>query len=149
MTVTAARLEPAAPSPDWEGAAVAGSSPLTLQTASAPWGYSLQFRVPRRSASKNPGGGQYWARFDLEVVRGTIGISIYAPSEQLIGEQFFRQNAGRITALIPIPPELAPDVPLMVRSGGEASSAARIYSADLLRDPDRSTGTVAPIDVGP
>ena len=142
--VALARYASSTPSPDWDGAAIVGNDPLTLQTASAPWGYSLKFHLP--SGTPVRGGGQYWARFDLEVISGAVGISLYI-EDQLIGERMFRQGTGRSTALIPFPIEAAPDAPLMVRGGGTASSVVRIQGAELACDPDRSTGRVAPIEI--
>ena len=66
---------------------------------------------------------------------------------ELLQERIFRKIDGRKVALIPIPARLENGAPVMVRSGEKASSVVRIHRAELLCDPDRDTGTVAPIDI--
>jgi hypothetical protein len=135
-TAAIAQFECSAPPSYWAGAAILGHDPLTLQTASAPWGFSLEMTVPDRKSIGHFNGGQYWARIDLEVVEGFVGISMFAPNQQVFGELVFEQATGRAAALIPLTPDVHPATPVMVRSGGRASSVARIYRAELLYDPD-------------
>ena len=133
-TVAIAEFECSAPPSYWAGAAILGHNPLTLQTASAPWGFSLEMSVlDKKSIGEHFNGGQYWARIDLEVIEGCIGISMLAPNQEVFGELVFEQRAGRAAALIPL---TNPATPVMVRSGGRASSVARIYRAELLYDSD-------------
>lgn len=136
------------PPPYWQGAAILGDDPLTLKTARLPWGYSAELAIPDRSAlHRRPNGGQYWVRLDIEVIKGSIGVSMIAPNRELRQEQIFQKADGRKVALIPVPADLEPGILLMVRSGGKGSSLVRIRGAELMRDPDRNAGAVAPIDV--
>jgi len=131
----------------WAGAAVLGYDPLTVQTARAPWGYSLQMSLPdRMHIGERSNGGQYWARIDLEVVEGRVGISMGAPSQNLFGEKVVAQAAGRATAMIPLTPDIDPATPVMIRSGGRPSSVLRVYQGELLYDPD--SDAVAAIELG-
>src|SRR5262249_49508174 len=118
------------PLPHWAGGSVLAEGPLTVQTSSAGWGFSLVLESPIPKVSL---GGKLWARIDFEVISGGVGIGMFVPDLELVGEQFFQQGDGRIVLEIP----LAVKVPrLMVRSGGHPSSKLRIYRADLLHDPD-------------
>jgi hypothetical protein len=135
------------PPPYWQGATVLEQDPLTLETANVPWGYSAELAVPERTGIGKLNGGQYWIRLDLEVVEGSVGISLIASYRELLQERIFRKIDGRKVALIPIPARLENGARVMVRSGEKASSVVRIHRAELLCDPDRETGTVAPIDI--
>jgi hypothetical protein len=140
-----ADFEACAPPSHWERAAVLGRDPLTVRTSSAPWGFSLEMTVRDRQAiGEYPKGGQYWVSIDVEVLEGCVGIAMVTPTQELIGEHFFRQAEVRSTALIPMSD---PGTPLMVRSGGQASSTCHIYRAELIYDPDPDTGEVAPIQL--
>ena len=143
----AAALRVFSPPPHWQGATILEQDPLTLQTANVPWGYSAELAVPERTAIGKLNGGQYWIRLDLEVLEGSVGISLIASYRELLQERIFRKIDGRKVALIPIPARLENGAPMMVRSGEKASSVVRIHRAELLCDPDRDTGTVAPIDI--
>ena len=73
-TAPVAQFECGAPPPYWAGAAILAHDPLTVQTASSPWGFSLEMSVPdRKTIVKHSNGGQYWVRLDLEVVEGVSG----------------------------------------------------------------------------
>lgn len=147
-TATLARFTWRTPPGDWRGAAVIAEEPLTVQTASAPWGYSLQLSRSDENAQLHLNGGQCWVRLDLEVIEGSVGVSMFTPNSELRGEQIFKGVNGRVLALIPLTTddELAGSV--LVRSGGEPGSVLRLYSAELLCDPDRESGRVAPIELG-
>jgi glycosyltransferase len=146
-TAAIAEFECSAPPSYWVGAAILGRDPLTLQTASAPWGFSLEMSVlDKKSIGEHFNGGQYWARIDLEVIEGCVGISMFAPNQDVFGELVFEQAAGRAVALIPL--TVDPTTPVMVRSGGRASSVARIYRAELLYDPDSNSNVVSAIELG-
>lgn len=132
------------PPRNWRGATILSEQPLTVQTANAPWGYSLRLSIPEENAARNLNGGQYWVRLDLEVIEGKVGVSLFAPDQSLKGEQIFNKADGRATALIPIPSGANP---VLIRSGGQPSSVMRLYRAELLCDPDRDSGTVAAIDL--
>lgn len=121
----------------WLGAAILSEQPLTVQTAKAPWGYSLRLSLSDANVAANRNDGQYWARLDLEVVKGKVGVSLLGPDQSLRGEQIFNEADGRATALIPLP---GPPSPLLLRSGGQPSSVMRLYRAELLYDPDRHSG---------
>ena len=146
-TAAIAQFECHTPPTYWAGAAILGHDPLTLQTGSAPWGFSFEMFVPdRKNIGEHFNGGQYWALINLEVVEGRVGVSMFAPNQQVFGELVFDEAAGRASALIPLTPDVAPATPLMVRSGGRSSSVARIYQAELLYDPD--SNVVPAIELG-
>lgn len=137
------RLEPIATPSYWPGAAILGFDPLTLRTAASPWGFSLEMVAP--ALSGNAEHGQRWARLELEVFDGSVGISMVTPDQKLYGERVFDATAGRAVALIPLAADSASPAGVMVRSGGHASSTVRIFQADLLNDPD--SDAVAPLEV--
>ena len=106
----------------------------------------MEFKIAKDDFTANrtsSSSGQYWARLDLEVIEGCVEVSVFTPSQDLIGKMIFRQSDGRALALIPLPTGIEPA--LMVRSGGHPSSVVRFYQADLLRDPDAVPALVAPI----
>jgi hypothetical protein len=103
----------------------------------------------RKSLGEHPNGGQYWVRIELEVVEGGVGISTLTPNEELLGEQIFRQSDGRTVALIPLAADIDPTSPVMIRSGGHPCSVFRVHRAELVCDPDRHSGAVAAIGLGP
>jgi Glycosyl transferase family 2 len=143
-TTAIASLECSTPSPHWAGAAILGHDPLTVQTSSAPWGYSLEMSVAdRKSIGEHLNGGQYWVQIDLEVIEGGIGISTVTPNQELFGELIFRQSDGRAVALIPLATDVDLAAPVMIRSGGHPSSVLRVHRAELMYDPDRNSGAVA------
>ena len=132
----------------WAGAAILERDPLVLRTAKEAWGFSAVLSISQRVAlGKHPNGGQYWARVDLEVDEGCIGIGIFGPKQNLIGEMIFRQTDGRKLAFIPLPADLDPATPLMVRSGGHPSSIVHIHRAELLRDFVRASSPIAPLEL--
>ena len=133
--VVITRYECNPPSPHWTGASIVGQDPLTLHTAGAPWGFSLEMALPK-SVRENLQSGQYWARIELEVVEGSVGISMFTSNQELAGEKIFQPTDGRAVTLIPLTPEIDPATPVMVRSGGRSASVLRVYQAELLRDPD-------------
>jgi glycosyltransferase len=145
-TVSVARFVHERPPSYWPGAAILARDPLTLETAEAPWGYSLLLTADEPGSLGHARcGGQCWALVDLEVISGCVGIGIFTPEHGPIGEQFFQEADGRTTALIPTGLQL--ERSLIVRSGGKASSVARIHRAELLHDPDAETGIVAPVEL--
>lgn len=132
----------------WHGATILTESPLTVKTARAPWGYSLQLsRSNENSAPAHLNDGQYWVRLDLEVVEGSVGVSMYTPNQELAGEQIFRKTDGRAVALIPLTTDRDLTRSILVRSGGQPSSVMRLHRAELLYDPDGDSGAVAAIDL--
>ena len=144
--VSIAEFKPSPPPSYWAGAALVMGSPLTLRTSSSSWGFSMEFKIAKDDFTANrtsSSSGQYWARLDLEVIEGCVEVSVFTPSQDLIGKMIFRQSDGRALALIPLPTGIEPA--LMVRSGGHPSSVVRFYQADLLRDPDAVPALVAPI----
>lgn len=126
----------------WEGAAVLSRDPLTVRTSSAPWGLSMELLVPERAlaAFAEVTTGRFWARLDLEVVEGAVGVSLGSRDEELTGEMIFRPSDGRTVALIGIHVSQIPS--LVVRSAGHPASVLRIYRAELLYDPDRQGGAL-------
>lgn len=147
-TAAIAQFAHDAPLPHWAGAAILAHDPLTIQTSSTPWGYSLELSAPNPKVfAAYSNGGQYWVRLDLEVVNGSIGIGMFSPNQELVGEQVFQQTDGRTVALIPLSTEGDLAKSVMVRSGGQPSSVCRFYQAELLYDPDPETGTVAAIEI--
>lgn len=148
-TVAIAQFEHSAPPPYWRGAAILAREPLTLQTASAPWDYSVQLSVPDANATgRYEDGGQYWIRVDLEVLKGCVGISAFSPDYGPMGEQFFQQTNGTTSALIPLTIAVDRATSVMVRSGGQPSSVVRVYRAQLLYDPDPDSRKVEPVELG-
>lgn len=146
-TTAIAEFECRTPPSYWAGATILGHDPLTLQTARAPWGFSIEMSVPdRKGLPDHSNGGQYWARVDLEVIEGCIGVGMITPNQELFGELIFEQAGAREAALIPLTPDVNPVTPVMVRSGGRPSSVARIYRAELLFDPD--SDVVPAIELG-
>ena len=146
QTAVVGRFEALSPHAHWDGSTLLEREPLTIRTSTEPWGYSLEMAISDATAIANSDGGQYWARIDLEVIQGAVGISVLA-GERLMGEQLHRKGDGLVTALIPV--DFHPMPPLMVRSGGHPSSLLRIYGAELLRDPDPNLEAVAPIELTP
>lgn len=145
--VAVAEFEWVTPPSAWAGAAILSEQPLTVETAQAPWGYSLQSSTP---AAKNPvhlDRGEYWVKLDLEVIKGRVGVSIFSEDQTLIGEQIYHQADGRSVALIPLKGSSGLQGSILVRSGGQPSSVLHLYRAQLLHDPDFNTGRVAPIDL--
>jgi hypothetical protein len=145
-TVTVSCFEALSPHVQCGGSASLEREPLTIRTSAAPWGYSLAMAIPNAPAIAKSDGGQYWARIDLEVIQGAVGISVLA-GERPMGEQLHRKGDGLVSALIPV--DFHPTPLLMVRSGGQPSSLLRIYGAELLRDPDPNLEAVAPIELTP
>jgi glycosyltransferase involved in cell wall biosynthesis len=132
--------------PPQHGAAILRRDPLTIETANAPWGFSVVMHLPNAERIRESlNGGQYWARVDLEVVAGSIGIGMYTPEHTILSEKVLNPRDGRAVALFPLTPEIYPMLPLMLRSGGQPSSVLRVYRAQLLRDPD--SNAVEPIDI--
>ena len=81
------------PPPYWAGATILGHDPLTLRTASTPWGFSLLMSLPDgKSSSEALNGGQYWARIDLEVVEGAVGIGMFTPAQNSLWRKDFRSH---------------------------------------------------------
>ena len=147
-TATLGQFQHQPPPPYWTGSAILSHAPLTLATSSAPWGYSLQLSVTTPpAASGRTKAGQCWARVELEVIEGCVGISIFSSDKGPRGEGLFSQTDGRSLALIPIAALPDQDISLMVRSGGYPSAVVRIYRADLLSDPDPNSGVVPSIEL--
>ena len=147
-TAAIAQLEWGPPPQYWPGAAILTENPLTVQTASAPWGYSLQSTSPSdRGALAHLNGGQYWIQLDLEVVQGSVGVSMFAPDQGPIGEQIFHMANVREFALIPLKSDGDLARSVLIRSGGQPNSVIRLYRAELLYDPDPDSGEVAAIDL--
>ena len=139
-----------APPPYWLGSAIIADEPLTIRTSSAPWGYSLQLSAARpNTLGCCANGGRYWARVDLEVTKGSVGISIFSGEQGPIEERFFHQTDGRALALIPLASNIDLEKSVMIRSAGHPSSLVRIYRAELLcdPDPDPDSGVVAAIEL--
>jgi hypothetical protein len=147
QTTTVAQFECRVPPPYWAGAIIIEDKPLTVRTADAPWGFSLELSVPNpENIPEFSGGGQYWARFDLEVVKGSVGISLITPDQELHSERIFAPTIGRTVAFIPLPSDVKPATPVMIRSGGHPFSVLRVYHAELLYAADAKG--VAAIDLG-
>ena len=138
------RLACSAPPSHWTGAAILGPDPLTLRTAASPWGFS--FEMPAPALNGGSGRGQCWARLELEVTDGSVGISMVTPDEKLHDERIFDDTSGRAVAFFPLAADAASRAGLMVRSGGHPSSTVRIFQAVVLRDPD--SDAVAPVNIG-
>ncbi len=145
-TAAIAQLQNQPPPPYWTGSAILTREPLTLETSRAPWGYSMQLTPANVAAAA--GAGQYWARVDLQVLKGYVGISVFSPEQGPIGEQLFQPSDGRTQVLLPLAADLGPEKSLMLRSGGQPSSVVRIYHAELLCDPDLNSGKVEPFQPG-
>jgi glycosyltransferase involved in cell wall biosynthesis len=145
QAVVVAALDYTPPPSHWSGAAVTAGEPLTVRTADTPWGFSAKVAVADQNAVRRANGEQYWVRIDLEVAEGRVGVSLFASEQKLIGELIFRKGDGRSLALIPLPTDMDPAMPVMLRSGGHASSVLHIYRAELLCDQDRGFARVEPI----
>jgi hypothetical protein len=147
-TTVSAQFECSGSPAYWQGATILARDPLTLRTASDAWGFSVELSLAKdKAVGPWLNGGQYWARIDLEVVEGSVGISQIRPNQALLAEKIFGPAAERTIALIPLSPEAEASAVLMVRSGGQASSVVRIHRAELICDPDLGTGIVPPINI--
>jgi len=139
------------PTANADGATILEEKPLTVRTGQSAWGYSMEISKSRLRAVKGAlrarfRGGQFWGRLDLEVIEGCVGIGKIEQEQNLVAEQVFRQSDGRTVAFIALGEKASPATRLMVRSGGHPSSVLRLYSAELLHDPERNIGVVAPIE---
>jgi glycosyltransferase involved in cell wall biosynthesis len=145
QAVAVAVLDCTPPPPHWVGAGILAREPLTLQTADTPWGFGVELAVADQNSVRRANGEQFWVRVDLQVVEGCVGVSMVRSEQDLVGELIFRQRDGRSLAFIPVPADLDPATPVMLRSGGQSSSVLRIYRAELLRDCERASAKINPI----
>jgi glycosyltransferase involved in cell wall biosynthesis len=144
-SIVAGQFEEMVCHPYWAGAAVLSVAPLVFRTAIEAWGYALELPLPRSGLASRQKSGQYWARLEVEIVKGAAGIGLLSKDSSWIGEQIIRESDGRIEVCIPMPRGLFPSV--VVRSGGVPSSVVRIHQAQLLFDPvSETTVAIAPID---
>lgn len=146
LTSAIAKFQYNAPAPHWSGARILEENPLTLRTSTESWGFSLEMSVFEQSISGTINDGQYWARVDLEVVSGCVGISMFTRDQSLSGELIVRPLDGRNLAFIPLTLDRDRRASLMFRSGGHPSSVLRVYGAELLCDPDRRSTAITGIE---
>jgi glycosyltransferase involved in cell wall biosynthesis len=145
-TIIVNRYTPEPLNPDWPGTAIISREPLTLRTCDSPWGYSLKWSLSNVAASSpDASAGQYWVRGEIEILEGSVGFGLYL-ADGPVAEQIFKASGGRAMVLIPLL-DAVPAPPIMIRSGGTASSIARVHRIELMRDPDLSSETVAPIEL--
>jgi Glycosyl transferase family 2 len=107
----------------WNGAQVEHGTPTRVTTAPEPWSYSALIPL-------TPSGRRCWAKLNLQVRSGEVGISLFA-ADTIYNEQTIAPEHGRLDVFIRISEPGAAAV--MIRNGSQpGASVAEIFDATVV-----------------
>ena len=116
--------------PQWVGAGVEASDPVVVQTGAGAWTYAAEIPC---AAGAIPADAWCWARLELEVATGQIGIGPVVGNE-LLYEETVPASKGRTTVFLKIADPRVTGI--MIRNSGLAApSRVRLFAAALEREP--------------
>lgn len=112
------KLEDIYAAPWWEGAKIECGRTARVTTSSKPWSYSALIPLPSEQISE--AGFWYWAKLNLQVLSGEIGIGLFA-ADNIHGEQTISPEHGRIDVFVRLNQPKATGI--MVRNGSHQGQA--------------------------
>ena len=125
------RLEETHTNTWWTGAAVERGTTIRVTTASEPWSYSAL--IPFSSGNPLQTDLWYWARLNVQVLSGEIGIGLFA-ADNIYNEQTITPEHGRVDVFVRMNQPQAAGV--MIRTGSRHGPAVlEIFEATVACAP--------------
>jgi hypothetical protein len=116
--------------PHWSGAGVEAGDPVVVQTGAAAWTYAAEIPCAAGAIADDL---WCWARLDLEVMTGQVGIGPVVGND-LLYEETVPASKGRTTLFLKIADPRVTGI--MIRNSGLAApSRVRIFGASFEREP--------------